>query len=535
MLAADSRTSFKSEVKQTIPKGFMENVLLNLPQLQVIDFDQADTFQIDLSFITYKNKYPKLQFIHLGDGHCNDEDIRRLCAACPNLKTLKGLGNMVPQMEGDALNVTWLHSCPELEEVDLSGCKALVDLRSFCHAPKLRILRAPYTNVYDLSSLVGCDLLELDVRGTAVTNAEFVVRLPNLKVLRVADTGILSMDWIADCNSLEEVDVSGCVHLKDFSAFAKNKTLKALVCRRSENLSAIDISDAIDTLDIVDCFKITDLSCLANKTNLKVLRVGGAYIKSIDWISSCINLEEVDVSGCFELNDLSPLGTLSKLHTLNLWCSGVNDIKWITNCTALHTLNIQWAKTADLSPIAKVPGLRKVRASGASECGWIADCQQLEEVDFSGSINLEDFSPLGSLPNLKIVNVSSTGVKKLGWLQKCTAVEELDVSWCVELESANEISYCTGLRVFRAFCSGIKEVSYIVRLENIERVEVYRCPLSNRSLEALAELKKRGVVLQLAFFAANTTLEAPQQEGLTNETKRSSTIRKTQKKVMREK
>eukprot|EP00796_Vickermania_ingenoplastis_P001997 gene1997-biopygen1632 len=48
MLAADSRTSFKSEVKQTIPKGFMENVLLNLPQLQVIDFDQADTFQIDL-------------------------------------------------------------------------------------------------------------------------------------------------------------------------------------------------------------------------------------------------------------------------------------------------------------------------------------------------------------------------------------------------------------------------------------------------------------------------------------------------------
>eukprot|EP00796_Vickermania_ingenoplastis_P007905 gene7905-biopygen5321 len=31
MLAADSRTSFKSEVKQTIPKGFMENVLLNLP------------------------------------------------------------------------------------------------------------------------------------------------------------------------------------------------------------------------------------------------------------------------------------------------------------------------------------------------------------------------------------------------------------------------------------------------------------------------------------------------------------------------
>eukprot|EP00796_Vickermania_ingenoplastis_P001998 gene1998-biopygen1633 len=203
------------------------------------------------------------------------------------------------------------------------------------------------------------------------------------------------MDWIADCNSLEEVDVSGCVHLKDFSAFAKNKTLKALVCRRSENLSAIDISDAIDTLDIVDCFKITDLSCLANKTNLKVLRVGGAYIKSIDWISSCINLEEVDVSGCFELNDLSPLGTLSKLHTLNLWCR-VNDIKWITNCTALHTLNIQWAKTADLSPIKVLTP--QGPASGASECGWIADCQQLEEVDFSGSINLEDFFSAGQPP-----------------------------------------------------------------------------------------------------------------------------------------
>lgn len=509
VLSCDTRTSFKSEVKQTIPDGFMENVLLNLPQLETIDFDEADTFKIDLSFMTYKSKYPKITYVHLGDGFCTDEDIRRLCAACPNLKTLKGLGNMGPLAEGDALNVTWLHSCPNLEEVDLKGCKSLVDLRSFCHAPKLRVLRAAHTNVYDLCSLVGCDLLELDVTGTAVTNAEFVVRLPNLKKLCVADTGILSMDWIAGCSSLEEVDVSGCKQLKDFSAFAKNKTLKALVCRRSDNLCNIDISDAIEVLDIVDCFKILDLSCLANKKSLKVLRIGGTGVKTISWMSTCENLEEVDVSGCFQLDDLSPIGTLTKLHTLNAWCSGVHSIDWIIKCQALHTLNIQWSKSADLSPIAHITGLRKVMACGATDCAWIAACQQLEEVDFSGSINLEDFSPLANLVNLKVINISSSGLKKLGWLKNLQNLEELDVSWCMEMEGANEISYCKNLKVFRAFCSGLKDVSYITRLENIQRVEVYRCPLIKPSLEALAELKKRGVVLQLAFFAANTTLQAP--------------------------
>lgn len=509
-IAADQRTHFKAEPKQTIPEGFFEKVLLSLPNITHINFHEADSFKIDLSFITYKNKWPKIESVNLGNGFCTDEDIRRLCASCPNLKHLSGLANMGPLQEGDALNVTWLHSCPELTEVDLSGCKGLVDLRSFCHAPKLRVLKARHTNVYDLSSLVGCDLVELDVTGcSAVTNAEFVTRLPNLKRFSVADTGILTIHWIPECPSLEKLDVSGCDRLTDFSAIKNNKTLKHLVCRRGANLHTIEISDTLTHLDIVDCFKILDLSCLANKTSLRVLKIGGTGIKSIAWMSTCVNLEEVDVSGCYELNDLSPIGSLQKMHTLNAWCSGVNNIDWIEKCVSLHTLNIQWAKNADLSPISRVASLRKVKASGATECTWIANCTQLEEIDFSGSINLEDFTPLASLPNVKVLNASSTGVKKLGWLKTCNNLVELDLSWCVDLEAANEISYCKNLKIFRGFCSGLKEVTYITRLENIERVEVYRCPLSKPSLEAMSELKKRGVVLQLAYFAANTTLQPP--------------------------
>lgn len=503
-LKADTRTSFKSEYRQTIPDGFVSQVLLVLPKLERIDFANADPFNINLSFITYRTRFPLLTYVDFGNGSCTDEDIRALCASCPNLKYLFGLGNMHSLVEGDALNVTWLHSCPELLEVDLSGCKGLVDLRSFCHAPKLRVVRARNTNVYDLSSLLGCDLLELDVSGcAAVTNAEFVTRLPNLKTFRVADTGILSVEWIAECPSLLEVDVAGCKQLTDFTAVRRNSNLRAFVCRRASNLNAIEISDTLEELDLIDCYSLKDLSSLKQKDKLKVLRIGGTGVTSIDFITSCVNLEEVDVSGCYELHDLSPIGSLAHLRVLNAWCSGVNGIEWIKNCSKLTELNLQWAKTADLSPIASIPNLKKVRASGATECSWIANCTQLEEVDFSGSVNLEDLSPLSSIPHLKVVNASNTAVQKLGWLKNCTEIESLDFSWCSALRGANEISYCANLKVFKGFCSALVDVSYITRLQNIERVEVYRCPLGKPTIQALAELKSRGVVLQLAFFGAN--------------------------------
>lgn len=507
ILAADTRTSFKVEPKQSIPSTFMEHVLLVLPNLDSISFEGADTFKIDLSFITYQHKWPKLQRVDFGDGQCTDEDIRRLCSACPNLVELKGLSNMLPLQEGDALNVTWLHSCPSLHEVDLSGCKDLVDLRSFCHAPKLRILRARNTNVYDLSSLLGCDLVELDVSGcAAVTNAEFVTRLSSLKIFRVADTGILEVDWVANCPSLEELDVSGCAHLNDFSIFEKIPSLRRLICRRGETLSTIAVHDNLTYLDILDSFKIRDLSCLANHKNLEFVRIGGTSIHSIDWISTCENLTEVDLSGCYELHDLSPLGKLKKMHTLNMWCSGANKIDWIEQCTALFSLNVQWAKTADLTPISRVPNLKALRASGATECSWAAQCTQLEELDFSGSVQLEDFTPLGSLHSLKKLKASQTGIKKLGFLKQCNQLEYIDFSWCPSLTAANEISYCTNLKTFRAFCSALQEVTYITRLKKLERVEVYRCPLSKPSIEALQEVKQRGVVLQLAFFGQNLSI-----------------------------
>lgn len=509
ILAEDTRTSFKAEEKQSIPSTFMEHVLLMLPNLESISFEGADTFKVDLSFIAYHHKWPKLQRVHFGEGNCTDEDIRRLCSACPNLLELKGLSNMSPLQEGDALNVTWLHSCPSLHEVDLSGCKDLVDLRSFCHAPKLRILRARNTNVYDLSSLLGCDLVELDVSGcAAVSNAEFVTRLSSLKIFRVADTGILEVNWVANCPSLEELDVSGCAHLTDFSIFEKIPSLRRLICRRGETLTTIAVHDNLTYLDLLDSFKIRDLSSLANHKNLEFLRVGGTSIQNIEWISSCVNLTEVDLSGCYELHDLSPLSNLKKMHTLNIWCSGANSINWIEQCTALVSLNVQWAKTADLTPISRVPNLKVLRASGAADCAWVSQCTQLEELDFSGSVQLEDFTPLASLCSLKKLKASSTGVKKLGFLKQCNQLEYIDFSWCPSLTAANEISYCTNLKTFRAFCSALQEVTYITRLKHLERVEVYRCPLSKHSVEALQQVKQRGVVLQLAFFGQNLALPA---------------------------
>lgn len=509
ILVADTRTTFQVEEQQSVPPNFMEHVLLVLPNLESISFSGADVFTIDLSFISYQNKWPKLRHVDFGNGKCTDEDIRRLCSACPNLVELKGLSNMLPLQEGDALNVTWLHSCPSLHEVDLSGCKDLIDLRSFCHAPKLRILRARNTNVYDLCSLLGCDLVELDVSGcSAVTNAEFVTQLSNLKIFRVADTGILELDWVAKCPCLEELDVSGCSHLSDFTIFETIPSLRKLTCRRGETLSTIAIHDNLTHLDLQDSYKIRDLSAVKNRKNMLFLGVGGTSIQTIDWISTCENLITLDVSGCYELHDLSPIGNLKKLVTLNMWCSGTHSISWIEKCTSLTTINVQWAKTADLTPIASVKSLRVLRAGGATECSWIANCTQLEELDFSGSVQLEDFTPLATLTSLKRLKATTTGVKKLGFLKKCNQLEYIDFSWCPSLTAANEISYCTNLKTFRAFCSALEEITYITRLKKLERVEVYRCPLSKHSVEALTEVKERGVVLQLAFFGVNLALPA---------------------------
>jgi len=133
-----------------------------------------------------------------------------------------------------------------------------------------------------------------------------------LKKLDLRKTNISDLSVIATLENLEELNLSGCKNIKDFSPLSNLKKLKVL-----------DISET----------EISDLSPIAELTNLETL-----------------NLE-----GCKNIKDLSPLKHLKKLKALDLTAVGAVDLSPLTELENLEWLDLSYTEQfIDITPVIEL-------------------------------------------------------------------------------------------------------------------------------------------------------------------------------------
>jgi hypothetical protein len=178
----------------------------------------------------------------------------------------------------------------------------------------------------------------------------------------------------------------GCLHLTvtkwseiDLSPISQITTLKSLSLgtRSSTNL---DFS-GLDSLEECAVHWMPGLAGVLDLKSLRQLSIVNLPKAQVSRLSGQ-KLESLQILGC-SAESLDPVGGLSNLHYLRLaLCSRLTGIGFLSHMTRLEEMYIQSCRGfRDLTPLASLPGLRKV---------------VLEDMG-----DIESLAPLASMPSLE--------------------------------------------------------------------------------------------------------------------------------------
>lgn len=146
-----------------------------------------------------------------------------------------------------------------------------------------------------------------------------MARLGSLRVLRVVDTDLTSLDFAAELRDLRELDFSWS-------------------------------------------HKITDLKPLHELTNLQVLKCFWAEITSLTGLENLTNLTLLDFTTT-RIDDLTPLRRLTRLQHLNCYQTQIIDLEPIRGATALLSFDCSQTRVDDLSPLQRMSNLQRLACS----------------------------------------------------------------------------------------------------------------------------------------------------------------------------
>ncbi len=172
-------------------------------------------------------------------------------------------------------------------------------------------------------SIVDCDeaflqlqkLDQLDLTGLQLTDLTPLASFPQLRLLRLGNNQIKSIDALALLTQLEELQLNDN-ELEDINALSSLAQLKVLDLGHTQitSIKPVQTLTRLEWLDVSQN-KITDISFLPQANALWYLSVANNRIESIDAVTILKQLRELYIQGN-RIRDLSPLRGLKDLEGL---------------------------------------------------------------------------------------------------------------------------------------------------------------------------------------------------------------------------
>ena len=175
--------------------------------------------------------------------------------------------------------------------------------------------------------------------------------------------------------------------------------------------------------------QISDLSPLAGLTKLDLLDISGNEVSDLSPLTGLTNLRHVKISHN-NISDLSPLAKLPNLNRFDSWgnplsdlsplvgleiidiCGGQLDISTLEGARNLKELYLLGGGVSDVSPLAKLTGLTRLRVAGnnnVSDISPLAQLTGLKWLELSEN-RISDISPLVKLKNLTWLHVGGNEI-----------------------------------------------------------------------------------------------------------------------------
>jgi len=351
-------------------------------------------------------------------------------------------GRLALDLSGlEITDLDWLAQLP-LESVNLAGT-GISDLRRLRGMPLIR-LDLSGAGVTDLDPLRGMSLLDLRLDGTPVTDLGVLSGNTTLTNLSLADTGVESLEPLAETRRLRSLRLSGNRRVSDLSPIANNN---------------------LHTLDITGCAAITNIAALAGM-ELAVLRMSRSGVSDL-WPLKDARLQHVWMSQI-------PAADFNVLRGKRLRTGWFNE-------TALNDLSVFADMALSELHLAKVP---------ARDFSVLRSLP-LDRLTLSGTL-IESLEPLSSQRELKYLDVSYTRVRELAPLTR-VRITELLLHGCNGIEDWKNLRLIRGLTrvsfpagaVSNRVRAGLSSVRVIAALDEeqtaaVEDLACWRDPASQR-------------------------------------------------------
>ena len=251
--------------------------------------------------------------------------------------------------------ISGIDKCARIRSLTISGNRGPVDLAPLAAFKTLRKVDLPYVKGLDLTP---------------------VTKMPALTELSLYGAENLDLAPLAACPKLKTIWIYATKRIKDYNDLARIKTLEEVKAGLSQmndlswapqlpNLKKLDLfAETYKTFaPLAQCKKLEDLTFWHMRQPVDVAQFanGVAPLKKLSlWQSDVVNGAQ-----------LAGLAKSGKLTSLNL-CE-VNggkrpfDISFVTALPTLQELNLRKAQIPDLTPVAKLPNLKRLTVDKAQK------------------------------------------------------------------------------------------------------------------------------------------------------------------------
>lgn len=120
---------------------------------------------------------------------------------------------------------------------------------------------------------------------------------------------------------------------------------------------------------------------------------------------------------------------LSKIRYLNANYRGIGDLSGIENLVNLETLYLSWNSFRDLTPLSKLPKLRRLDLSGNPQIDWAGLDVTFDSVEYLDirSCMIESDEFLKHFPNLKEVSLYNNRIRSINMMYNLERLESVDL------------------------------------------------------------------------------------------------------------
>ena len=211
-----------------------------------------------------------------------------------------------------------------------------------------------------------------------------------LTVLDAEDCGILEINGLEYCKSLQVLDLSGNI-ISGISSLSGLLDLRSLNLNMMVNLIDISPLSGLTNLTSLEMYwnQISDISPLDSLVNLVKLDLGYNAVTDISALSGLTKMEELNLGENFKISDISALSGMTVMKELLLHLNQINDLSVLSGMSELRLLTLHYNAVVDISSLSNMTKLKELY------------------LPYNG---VQDISSLSGLDSLTILDIKSNDV-----------------------------------------------------------------------------------------------------------------------------